>query len=168
MKSTVPDHPFEGCVLTPIGPLTLTSRIGTGISIQHWEESPKLISTIASAHTSCCPLRMATVMSPSTSSSSHSVLYGPQAFSLCSRSLRRWLRHRGSVHRYLQFRTGWLRSVLEWSRSVSELWLTDLYGPIHYETNVLIVNGDTCMSLPLTRDHYATLMPFSGDLTTLA
>ncbi|KAF9648048.1 hypothetical protein BDM02DRAFT_3187419 [Thelephora ganbajun] len=44
---------------------------------------------------------------------------------------------------YLQFRTSWLRSVLEWSRSVSDLWLTDLYGPVYYETNALIVNGDT-------------------------
>lgn len=43
---------------------------------------------------------------------------------------------------YLQFRTGWLRSVLEWSRSVSDLWLTDLYGPVLYETNALILNSD--------------------------
>ena len=43
---------------------------------------------------------------------------------------------------YLQFRTGWLRSVFEWSRSVSELWLNDLYGPVYYETNALILNGD--------------------------
>jgi len=43
---------------------------------------------------------------------------------------------------YVQFKTGWLRSILEWSRSVSDLWLTDLYGPIYYETNALILNGD--------------------------
>jgi len=43
---------------------------------------------------------------------------------------------------YLQFRTGLLRSVLEWSRSASDLWLADLYGPIYYETNALIVNAD--------------------------
>ena len=43
---------------------------------------------------------------------------------------------------YIQFKTGWLRSVFEWSRSVSDLWLTDLYGPVFYETNALILNGD--------------------------
>jgi hypothetical protein len=43
---------------------------------------------------------------------------------------------------YIRFRTGWLRSALEWSRSVSDLWLTDLYGPVYYETNALIVSGD--------------------------
>lgn len=41
------------------------------------------------------------------------------------------------------FRIGLLCSVLEWSRSVSNLWLTDLYGPVYYETNMLIMNGDT-------------------------
>jgi len=29
---------------------------------------------------------------------------------------------------------GKLCSVFEWSRSVSDLWLTDLYGPVFYET----------------------------------
>ena len=43
---------------------------------------------------------------------------------------------------YVQFRTDWLRSVLDWSRSVSDLWLTDLYRPIYYETNALILSGD--------------------------
>ena len=44
---------------------------------------------------------------------------------------------------YVQFRTNWLRSVMEWSRSVADLWLTDVYGPVYYETNALICNGDT-------------------------
>ena len=51
---------------------------------------------------------------------------------------------------YPQFRMTWLRSVFKWLGSVSELWLTDLYGPI-YETNALILNGDMLkvgLSLP--------------------
>jgi hypothetical protein len=34
------------------------------------------------------------------------------------------------------------RSVLEWSRYVSDLWLNYLYGPVYYETNAVIMNGD--------------------------
>ena len=52
---------------------------------------------------------------------------------------------------YLQFRMAWLCSVFEWSGSISELWLTDLYGPIYYETNALISNSDMLkvnLSLP--------------------
>ena len=43
---------------------------------------------------------------------------------------------------YLQFKTSWLPSVFDWSRSISDLWLTDLYGPVFYETNALILNSD--------------------------
>ena len=32
--------------------------------------------------------------------------------------------------------------MFKWSRTVSDLWLTDLYGPVFYETNALILNGD--------------------------
>ena len=46
------------------------------------------------------------------------------------------------VRGYLQFRMAWLHSVFEWSGTVSEPCLTDLYGPIYYETNALILNGD--------------------------
>ena len=48
----------------------------------------------------------------------------------------------GLICGYIQWRTGWLRSILDWTRSTSDLWLTDLYGPIYYETNAFIVNHD--------------------------
>ena len=47
----------------------------------------------------------------------------------------------GFVCGYLQWR-GELRSTLEWRDRVSQLWLTDPYGPVYYETNALIVSHD--------------------------
>ena len=43
---------------------------------------------------------------------------------------------------YIQFRPGWLCSASEWLRSVSDLWVTDLYGLVYDETNTLIVSSD--------------------------
>jgi hypothetical protein len=48
----------------------------------------------------------------------------------------------GTICGYVQWRTGWLRSILDWTRSIGDLWLTDLYGPVYYETNALIVSYD--------------------------
>ena len=62
---------------------------------------------------------------------------------------------------YLQFRMAWLHSVFEWSGSTSELWLTALYGPIYYETNVLILNGDmlkVSLSLPPITQYTHTIL----------
>ena len=44
---------------------------------------------------------------------------------------------------YIQFKATWLRSILEWTALVSDLWLTDQYGPVYYQTNALIINNDT-------------------------
>ena len=83
----------------------------------------------------------------------------------------------GIICGYVQWRTGWLRSILDWTRSISELWLTDLYGPVYYETNALIINHDTlkawhrlvvaahlCAISPLTSIH-STHSSFCRDLT---
>ena len=48
----------------------------------------------------------------------------------------------GFVYGCVQWRGGWLRSILEWRDRVSELWLTDSYGPVYFETNAHIVNHD--------------------------
>jgi hypothetical protein len=35
----------------------------------------------------------------------------------------------GTIYGYVQWWTGWLRSILDWTRSIGDLWLTDLYVP---------------------------------------
>ena len=118
--------------------------------------------------------RMATTMSPSTLTCSFTLCAACSA-SVQLNDIVGFVIEGLFICGYLQFRTGCLHSVLEWSRSVSNLWLTDLYGPIHYETNALIVNGDTWrdtrLSLLLTREFFSfsplcdPLMPFSRNLT---
>ena len=58
----------------------------------------------------------------------------------------------------------------EWSGSISELWLTNLYRPIYYETNALILNGDNDIKgeflfLPIMQSTHTILCK---DLTTPA
>ena len=48
----------------------------------------------------------------------------------------------GFVCGYLQWRGGCLRPTLKWRSRVSQLWLTDPYGPVYYESNALIVSHD--------------------------
>jgi hypothetical protein len=49
----------------------------------------------------------------------------------------------GFISGYIQWRTPCLRDIQEWIPQHASLWLTDLHGPVHFETNSSVIGHHT-------------------------